>query len=315
MGQISRHFIVTLCVCVLSACASTPTQKPDSHADHAGMVAPNSTLAQWAQGAQRLDGLGNYTRKVTTSSPEAQAWFDQGLSLIYGFNHDEAVRAFARAVELDPDCAMCYWGAVAALGPNYNMPAMEQRWQVLWNALQSAQQHAAHGTPAEKGLIAALGKRYAGPAPVPADKMQPFNDAYANAMRDVAKQNPADDDAQVFFAEALMTANPWKLWRQDGKAAPGTDEIVATLERVIARNPTHPGANHYYIHAVEASPHPEKALAAADRLAALMPGAGHIVHMPAHIYQRVGRYADASAANIGGAQADAAYVDKAKPPD
>jgi tetratricopeptide (TPR) repeat protein len=315
MGLIHRRFIAATCACLLSACASAPSRESAPHADHASMAAPNSTLAQWAKGAQRLDGLGAYSRKVTTSSPEAQAWFDQGLNLIYGFNHDEAVRSFAKAAEIDPACAMCYWGAVAALGPNYNMPAMEQRWQVLWNALQSAQQHAAQGTPAEQALIVALGKRYAGPAPVPADKMQPFNDVYANAMRDVAKQYPADDDAQVFFAEALMTANPWKLWSNDGKAAPGTDEIVATLERVIARNPMHPGANHYFIHAVEASPHPEKALAAADRLAALMPGAGHIVHMPAHIYQRVGRYADASAANIGGARADAAYVDTAKPPD
>ncbi|MBS0570683.1 MAG: hypothetical protein JSS28_08755, partial [Proteobacteria bacterium] len=315
MGLTRLHLIATLCVCVLSACASAPTQKPDAHADHAGTATPASVLAQWAQDAQRLDGLGPYSRKITTASTAAQAWFDQGLNLIYGFNHDEAVRAFAKATELDPDCAMCYWGAAEALGPNYNMAAMEQRWQALWNAVQSAQEHAANATPVEQALIAALAKRYAGPAPVPADKMQPFNDAYANAMREVVRKYPTDDDAQVFFAEAMMTANPWKLWRQDGKAAPGTDEIVATLERVLARNPRHPGANHYYIHAVEASPHPEKALASADRLAALMPGAGHIVHMPAHIYQRVGRYADASAANIGGAQADAAYVDKARPPD
>ncbi|HEX7914352.1 hypothetical protein [Rudaea sp.] len=278
------------------------------------MAAPVSTLTQWAQGAQRLDGLGAYSRKITTRSPEAQAYFDQGLNLIYGFNHDEAVRAFAKAIELDPACAICYWGAAEALGPNYNMPAMEQRWQALWGAVESAQKHTTHATPAEQALIAALGKRYTGATPVPAEKMQPFNDAYASAMREVAKQHPADDDVQVFFAEALMTANPWKLWSNDGKAAPGTDEIVATLEGVLVRNPTHPGANHYYIHAIEASPHPEKGLAAADRLAALMPGAGHIVHMPSHIYQRVGRYADASTANIDGAKADAVYVDKAKPP-
>ncbi|MFT3792185.1 MAG: hypothetical protein QM741_14190 [Rudaea sp.] len=317
MKPIHRRLVAILAACALSACASAPPPKSDAHADHAehvGTAAPASTLAQWAEGAQRLDGLGAYSRRITTASPEAQAWFDQGLNLIYGFNHDEAVRAFAKAVELDPACAMCYWGAAEALGPNYNMPAMEQRWQALWGAVESAQQHAAHATPADQALIAALAKRYSGPAPVPAEKMQPFNDAYANAMREVARTYPADDDVQVFFAEALMTANPWKLWSNDGKAAPGTDEIVATLEGVLARNPTHPGANHYYIHAVEASPQPEKALAAADRLAALMPGAGHIVHMPAHIYQRVGRYADASAANIDGARADAAYVDKARPP-
>src|SRR5690348_820503 len=198
MGLIHRRLIAATCVCLLSACASAPPQESAPHADHASIAAPNSTLAQWAQGAQRLHGLGTYSRKVTTNSPEAQAWFDQGLNLVYGFNHDEAVRSFAKAVEIDPACAMCYWGAAAALGPNYNMPAMEQRWQVLWNAIQSAQQHAADGTPVEQALIAALGKRYAGPAPVPADKMQPFNDAYASAMRDVAKQYPADDDVQVF---------------------------------------------------------------------------------------------------------------------
>jgi len=317
MHPIRRRLVATLGACVLSACASAPQPKSDAHADHmehAGTAAPASALAQWAQGAQRLDGLGAYSRKITTNSPEAQAYFDQGLNLIYGFNHDEAVRAFAKAVELDPTCAICYWGAAEALGPNYNMPAMEQRWQALWDAVQAAQKHAAHATPAEQALIAALGKRYTSATPVPPEKMQPFNDAYASAMRDVAKQYPADDDVQVFFAEALMTANPWKLWSNDGKAAPGTEEIVATLEGVLARNPTHPGANHYYIHAVEASTHPEKGLASADRLAALMPGAGHIVHMPSHIYQRVGRYADASTANIDGAQADAAYVDKARPP-
>ncbi len=314
MSLIHGRLVAALCVCVLSACASAPPQKSGPHADHTDMIMPASTLAQWAQGAQRLDGLGAYSRKITTASPQTQIWFDQGLNLIYGFNHDEAVRAFARAIELDPACAMCYWGAAEAIGPNYNMPAMEQRWQVLWNAVESAQKYAGHATPAEQALIAALGKRYTSAVPVPADKMQPFNDAYASAMREVARQYPADDDAQVFFAEALMTANPWKLWGNDGKPAPGTGEIVATLEGVIARSPTHPGANHYYIHAVEASPHPEKALAEADRLAALMPGAGHIAHMPAHIYQRVGRYADASAANIAGARADAAYVDKAKPP-
>ncbi|MBS0514963.1 MAG: hypothetical protein JSS16_05795 [Proteobacteria bacterium] len=314
MNTIHRRFVAALGSCALFACASTSQQKSDAHTEHAGMAAPAPALVQWARGAQPLDGLGAYSRKVTTNSPEAQAYFDQGLNLIYGFNHDEAARAFARAIELDPACAICYWGAAEALGPNYNMPAMEQRWQALWNAVESAQKQAAHATPVEQALIGALGKRYASAIPVPPEKMQPFNDAYASAMREAAEQYPADDDVQVFFAEALMTANPWKLWSNEGKAAPGTDEIVATLEGVLARNPTHPGANHYYIHAVEASPHPEKGLAAADRLAALMPGAGHIVHMPSHIYQRVGRYADASTANIDGAKADAAYVDKARPP-
>jgi tetratricopeptide (TPR) repeat protein len=275
---------------------------------------PGTGLAQWATGAQLFDNLGTHTRKITTTSPEAQAYFDQGLRLIYAFNHDEAARAFAKAVQLDPACASCYWGAAEAMGPNYNMPAMTERWKVLWEAVQGAQRNAAHATPVEQALIGALVKRYKGPEPLGPDAMQPFNAAYANAMRDVAKQFPDDDDVQVFFAEALMTANPWKLWTVDGKAAPGTDEIVATLETVLARSPQHPGANHYYIHAVEASPHPEKAIAAAERLPSLIPGAGHVVHMPSHIFQRVGRYADAVAANRAAVQVDLAYIGKAKPP-
>lgn len=293
--------------------ASTPP--PAAPASPAPPSPPGPTLAQWAQGAPRLDNLGSYARKISTTSPDAQAWFDQGLRMIYAFNHDEAVRAFAKAIEVDPTCAMCFWGAGEALGPNYNMPAMPDRWTVLWQALQSAQSEATHATPVEQALIAALAKRYPGPEPLAPEAMAPYNVAYANAMRDVAKQFPADDDVQVFFAEALMTANPWKLWSADGQAAPGTEEIVATFETVLARNPQHPGANHYYIHAVEASPHPEKAVAAAERLPGLVPGAGHIVHMPAHIFQRVGRYADAAAANRDGVTVDLAYIDKAKPPE
>lgn len=299
---------------MLVAACSAPIRQSPPH-DHAAPASPGPTLAQWAQGAQRLDNLGSHSRAVTTTSAEAQAYFNQGLRLIYAFNHDEAVRAFARAIELDPACAACYWGAGEALGPNYNMPAMPERWTVLWQAVQSAQQQAAHASPVEQALIAALAKRYAGAEPLSPEAMAPYNRAYADAMRDVAHQFPADDDVQVFFAEAAMTANPWKLWSSDGSAAPGTDEIVATLETVLARNPAHPGANHYYIHAVEASPHPEKAVAAAERLPGLVPGGGHIVHMPAHIFQRVGRYADASEANRAGARVDLAYMEQAKPPE
>ena len=310
--------VLIVSVALLAACTQTDTAKTTMQtappSQPAPPPAPGTTFAQWAEGAQLFDNLGSYSRKVTTNSAEAQSYFDQGLRLIYAFNHDEAARAFAKSILLDPSCAMCYWGAGEALGPNYNMPAMPDRWKVLWDAVQSAQKNAAHATPVEQALIGALAKRYSGPEPLPPEKMAQPNVDYANAMREVAKQFPADDDVQVFFAEALMTANPWKLWAADGKAAPGTDEIVATFESVLARNPQHPGANHYYIHAVEASPHPEKAIAAAERLPGLMPGAGHIVHMPAHIFQRVGRYADASAANIAGAQADATYVAKAQPP-
>ena len=323
MNCARRHSIVPV-VLALLACACSqqggnapPAQSAAATAPaHAtAPPAPGPTLAQWAQGAQLLDNLGNYSRTITTSSPDAQAYFNQGLRLIYAFNHDEAARAFAKAIESDAACAMCYWGAGESLGPNYNMPAMSDRWSALWQGVQSAQKNASHAAPVEQALIAALAKRYAGPHPLPPEKMQPYNEAYAQAMGDVAKQFQDDDDVQVFYAEALMTANPWKLWSVDGKPSPGTAEIVATLETVLARNPEHPGANHYYIHAIEASPHPEKAVAAAERLPGLIPGAGHIVHMPAHIFQRVGRYADAGAANRDGIKTDLAYIDKAKPPE
>jgi len=322
--SIARHFPVIACATLL-ACACSPqppppaASGPPTAAAAAPMPAhaptPGPTLADWARGAQLFDDLGGYSRKITTGSAAAQAWFDQGLRLIYAFNHDEATRAFAQAVAIDPTCALCYWGAAEALGPNYNMPAMTERWAVLWQSVEAARSNAATATPVEQALIAALGKRYRGPDPVAAEKMQPFNDAYANAMRDVAKQFPDDDDVQVFYAEAMMTANPWKLWSVDGNAAPGTAEIVATLERVLARNSQHPGANHYYIHAVEASPHPERGVAAAERLPGLLPGAGHTVHMPAHIFQRLGRYADAGAANRAAIEVDLKYLDKAKPPE
>jgi tetratricopeptide (TPR) repeat protein len=325
MNRMSRTRLLFALAVMLAAAGcsqhdATPSP-PQSSVAPASIPAPAAeppaaaTLAQRAHGAQLFGNLGSHSRTITTNSPDARAYFNQGLRLIYAFNHDEAARAFAKAVEFDAACAMCYWGAAEALGPNYNMPAMADRWKVLWQAVQAAEKNAAHATPLEQALVDALGKRYAGPDPVAAEKMQPFNDAYAKAMRDVAGRFPADDDVQVFFAEALMTANPWKLWSVGGDAAPGTDEIVATLETVLARNPQHPGANHYYIHAVEASPHPEKAVTAAERLPGLLPGAGHIVHMPAHIFQRVGRYADASAANRSAIVVDLAYIDNAKPPD
>ncbi len=272
------------------------------------------SLDELATGAVRLPDLGQHRRKVTTRSPEAQAFFDQGLALTYGFNHDEAARSFAKAGSLDPDCAMCWWGAAYTLGPNYNIPMLPERAEAAWDALQRAQKAAAKATPVERALVGAVAERYAGPHYLEPDEMQPYNEAFAAAMRDVAKRFPDDDDVQVLFAEALMNVNPWKLWTPEGDPAPGTEEIVVTLERVLRRNPEHPGANHYYIHAVEASKQPEKAEASADRLGALVPGAGHLVHMPAHIYQRVGRYADASEANRRAIEADRRYIETVTPP-
>jgi tetratricopeptide (TPR) repeat protein len=272
---------------------------------------PALTIDAIARGASLLPSLGEYHRTITTSNPDAQAYFDQGLRLIYGFNHDEAARSFARATQLDPRCASCYWGLALVLGPNYNVPMLPDRFPAAWDALQKAEEHAPGATAVEQALIAALAKRYPGAEPKDPVAMQPFNQAYADAMAGVAKQFPDDLDVQVLRAEALMDVNPWRLWTPDGKAAPGTDDIVKALEAVLAKDPKHPGANHYYIHAVEASPHPERAVAAAERLSSLIPGAGHIVHMPAHIFQRVGRYEDAAAANRKAIDVDQGYMGKA----
>lgn len=271
------------------------------------------SITDLAKGALLLEGLGDYRRPVTVAASGAQAYFDQGLRLAYAFNHDEAARSFARAAELDPSCAMCFWGASLVLGPNYNVPMLPDRARAAWDALQRARALAPSTTPIEHALIDALSHRYKGPEPLDPVAMSPFNVAYADTMQVVAGRFPDDADVQVLAAEARMDVNPWKLWSLDGKPAPGTEQIVATLERVLAREPLHPGANHYYIHAVEASPHPEKALPSAERLGSLMPGAGHIVHMPAHIFQRVGRYADASDANERAARVDVAYIERARP--
>ncbi|HBL29126.1 MAG TPA: hypothetical protein DD490_20030 [Acidobacteria bacterium] len=298
----------SLCLVLAVLAPACGLAQEDGHGSMRSM-----TLAELAKGALRLEGLGSYHREVTTSSPEAQAFFDQGLRLLYAFNHDEAARSFARAAELDPQCALCFWGISFALGPNYNMVLLPDRAAAAWEAAQKAAALRAKASPAEQALIDALQKRYKGPEPLDPPAQQPFSEAFAAAMREAAGRFPGDADVQTLTAESMMDLNPWKLWANDGQPAPGTEEIVARLEKVLAEHPDHPGANHYYVHAVEASKAPGRATAAADRLQGMMPAAGHLEHMPAHVYQRVGRYADASEANRRGAAADAAYVAQAKP--
>jgi tetratricopeptide (TPR) repeat protein len=274
------------------------------------------TLAQWADGAQLFDGLGKFHRAVTTNSQQAQAYFDQGMRLLWAFNHDESSRSFAKAAQIDPGCAMCFWGVALTVGPNYNLRMMaEPRAKVAWEALQQAKASASHTTPVEQALIGALAARYPDAKPLDPSNEGPILTAYAQALRQVAQTFPDDSDVQTLTAEALMNINAWKLWSLDGKPTAGTEEIVALLEGVLVKDPQHPGANHYYVHATEASPHPEKAVAAAERLPGMMPAAGHLEHMPAHIMQRVGRYADAATANRKGADADVAYFAKTTPPD
>ena len=263
-----------------------------------------------------FSGLGDFHRKITTSSAQAQMYFDQGLRFVWAFNHDEATRSFARAAAFDPRCAMCFWGVSLTVGPNYNLPFMaEERAKVAWEALGKARVAAPQASPVEQALIGALAKRYPTAQPLDSSHTGPILTAYAEAMKAVAGQFPQDLDVQTLYAEAMMNVNAWKLWTPDGKPARGTEEILATLEAVLAHDPEHPGANHYLVHAIEASPHPERATAAAERLKTLMPAAGHLLHMPAHIMQRIGRYEDAAEANRRGAVADEKYAGLTKPLD
>lgn len=275
-----------------------------------------ASLSAWAQGAQLFPGLGRTHRAADTASPAAQTYFDQGLAWLYAYNHDEATRSFARAAAIDPDCAMCFWGVALSIGPNYNLPLMTQsRGRVAYAALRQAIALAPKAPPVAQALITALQARYPSDAPIGDQNYDRVQQDYARAMRQVADRFSEDDDVQVLTAEAEMGVHAWKLWQIDGTPNDGTADIVARLERVIARNKNHAGANHYYVHAMEASPHPERAEAAADRLAALMPGAGHIVHMPSHIYQRIGRYRDVAAVNDRAARTDLAYFARTAPLD
>jgi tetratricopeptide (TPR) repeat protein len=273
------------------------------------MAGPPTTIAAWAFGAMRFEGLAKFHRAITTTSPEAQAYFDQGVALMWGFNYDEASRSFAKAAELDPHCAACFWGVSLAVGPNYNQIFMTaERAKVAFEALGRAREEAAHASPVEQALIAALEKRYPNDQALDPSSAVPVLTAYAEAMKAVAAKFPDDLDVQTLYAEALMDLHPWQLWKPDGTPAPGTLQIVSTLKGVLARDANHVGANHYLIHALEESPHPEEAVAAAERLRGLAPAEGHLDHMPAHIFQLVGRYEDAAEANRQGVKADLDYA-------
>ncbi|HWP57803.1 MAG TPA: hypothetical protein VNL14_07950 [Candidatus Acidoferrales bacterium] len=253
--------------------------------------------------------LGNYHHPITTKNPEAQRYFDQGLTLLYGFNHDEAARYFRRAAELDPDAAMPYWGLALAIGPNYNDTAVdENRAQATYEAVRRALARASKASPRERDYIRALAKRY--PSANAKSDWKKLHLDYSNAMREVVRKYPDDLDAATMFAESLMMLRPWQLWTPDGKPAPGTVELVAVLESVLRRNPEHPGANHFYIHAVEASPDLERAIPSALRLMTLVPGAGHLVHMPGHIFLQTGDYELAARTNVNAAAADKAFVER-----
>ncbi|MEA3004052.1 MAG: hypothetical protein QOH81_2840 [Sphingomonadales bacterium] len=307
-----KPLVASLVALAMVGLSPALAQSHDSHAPSA----PPTTLRGWAEGAQLFQGLGDFHRKIATRSALAQRFFDQGMRFIWAFNHDEATRSFAKAAQIDPRCASCYWGVALTLGPNYNMPMMaESRARVGWQAVRMAQANTRHASPVERALIAAVAMRYTGSAPIDPSNSRPLFQHYVDAMRQVAARYPNDADVRTLFAEALMNTNPWKLWNADGTPGAGTPEILDALRSVLERHPGHPGANHYWIHAVEASSHPEQALPSAEALKGMMPAAGHLDHMPAHILQRVGRYEDAAQANREGAAADLAYLKLTAPPD
>src|SRR4051812_18594419 len=254
--------------------------------------------------ATLMTGLGSFHHAVSTTNAEAQKFFDQGFTLLYAFNHEAAVRSFKRAAELDPQMAMAHWGIALALGPNINLDVDPEREKAAYDAVQKALSLSAAAPANERAYINALSKRY---STDPQADLRKLAVDYKNAMGALVKQYPDDLDAATLYAESAMDLRPWQLWTHDGKPAEGTEEIIAILESVLRRNPNHIGAIHYYIHAVEASPNPERALAYVAKLPAQIPAAGHLVHMPAHIYMRTGDYQAAALSNKKAAQADETY--------
>ncbi|HEX8652225.1 MAG TPA: hypothetical protein VF708_15395 [Pyrinomonadaceae bacterium] len=289
-----RYFMLTLAFLLASATTlHSQNHSADSH------------QASHEKPASLMSGLGSHHHPVSTTNAEAQRFFDQGLTLVYAFNHEEAIRSFRRAAELDPQLAMAYWGIALALGPNINLDVDPARERAAFEAAQQALTLSQKAPENERAYIEALVKRY---SIDPKADLKRLAVDYKNAMGEVVKRFPDDLDAATLYAESAMNLRPWQLWTKDGKPAEGTEEIVSVLESVLRRNPDHIGAIHYYIHAIEASTHPERALAYAARLAPQVPAAGHLVHMPAHIYVRTGDYENAARSNKEAAEADQAYI-------
>lgn len=288
-------------VVLLAACASAP----DTSKVPAAPSAPPPVAATEAKPqAPLFEKLGAYRRKISSQSPLAQRFFNQGMVLAYGFNHAEAARSFREALRQDPACAICAWGIALVLGPNINLPMMESDVAEAFSASRKAIELAGGASPVERALITALQSRY---AQIPPADRSALDRAYADAMREVARRFPQDADVQAFFAESLLDLTPWNYWLPDGAPRETTKEAIAALERAVALDPKHPGALHYTIHALEEF-QPQRAVAAADQLRDLVPDAGHLVHMPSHIYIRVGRYEDALQTNVAAGEADTSYI-------
>ena len=298
--HVARSLLASLLLAVLLANCTAEPSTPEAP--------PAATPASAESGIPLFDGLGTHTRAIAAANPEAQRYFDQGLNFLFGFNHDEAIRAFGKAAELAPEAPMPWWGVAVAYGPHINFPIVPpDKAQAAWEALGKARERAGKGSEVEQGLIEALGKRYANPQP---EDRKPLDEAYAAAMRDLSEKFPQDDDVAALFAESMMDLRPWDLWTPDGKQQPGTDEILRTLETVVARSPRHPLALHLYIHSIEMSPEPHKADQAADTLRGLVPALGHLVHMPSHIDVRTGRWQQAIEANVRAEKADVSYRER-----
>jgi tetratricopeptide (TPR) repeat protein len=295
---------ITFSAILLASCASPPTQTTGRNSE------ANAALVARA-GAPLFDGMSNFHHPITTQNSGAQRYFDQGMVLAFGFNHAESIRSFRAAQRLDDSCAMCFWGEALATGPNINVTSNGKAIMspaertAAYSALQQALTRKNNASEAERDYIDALAARYNGDAET---DREPLDRAYAAAMRDLAQKYPNDDDVAAMFSEAVMNTMPWNYWADDGQPRAETVEVINALETILARSPRHPLAIHLYIHAVEASSDPGRAEAAADQLANLVPGSGHLVHMPAHIYWRVGRYADAAEANVLAAAVDEQYI-------
>ena len=296
-------FVLVLLSLAGSACRQPePSPAPTNQSAHDG---GHATAKPAAARTTLLGNLGSYQRAIRTSVPEAQQFFNEGLTLLYGFNHEESFKSFERAAALDTASPMPHWGMSLALGTNINDIAPADRLKQAHTHLAEAEKRKANGSDVERGLVEALAKRYVAD---PSGDQAPREQAYSDAMGDLSKKFPDDLDVATLYAESLMNLRPWRLYKADGTPEPGTATIVATLERVMGDNPNHPGANHYYIHAVEASTTPDRAVPQANRLETLVPGAGHLVHMPAHIYIRTGQYSKSAKSNADAAAVDEKYI-------
>ncbi|MEO7964605.1 MAG: hypothetical protein ABIT38_11945, partial [Gemmatimonadaceae bacterium] len=304
MMRLRQSLCLSASIVLLCACAKEASKRSSESARDTSAATPAITRST------PFGNLGAYHREIKTTNTQAQKFFDEGLTLLYGFNHEEAFRSFERASGFDAHSPMPQWGMALALGTNINDPAPAERLKRAYVHLAEAVKRVSSGSDVEQGLVRALAERYVADA---AGEQAPREEAYSRAMGALAKRFEADPDVGTLYAESMMNLHPWRLYTSDGSPEAWTPLIVATLERVLVHNEQHPGANHYYIHAVEASTSPERAAQSASRLETLVPGAGHLVHMPAHIYIRTGRFNEAAQRNAAAAAVDEEYFKAAGP--